>query len=89
MNNRSSKKISKKEAQELIFNKISDALAEYKKDIKPKKFESKLKKVSKLFAADIAKASTSRNGAVKRKKKKAPASKVEQHAEHAEKELAS
>ena len=51
------KKISKKEAKTIVYNKLAEALSDYKKEIKPKKFESKLKKASKLFATDIAKAS--------------------------------
>jgi len=49
-------KISKKEAKSLVYNKLAAALSDYKKNIKPKKFEAKLKKASKLFATDIAKA---------------------------------
>ena len=53
-------KISKKEAESIIYKKLALALSEYNKEIKPKKFESKLKKASKLFATDIVKASTKR-----------------------------
>ncbi len=49
-------KISKKEAKTIVYNKLAEALSDYKKEIKPKKFEAKLKKASKLFATDIAKA---------------------------------
>ncbi|MFI5187487.1 MAG: hypothetical protein ACHQF0_12220 [Chitinophagales bacterium] len=52
----SSKKISKKEARKLISEKIANALAEYRNSVKEKKFTNNLKKASKLFAADIAKA---------------------------------
>jgi hypothetical protein len=45
-------KLSKKEARKLVYEKLSNALAEYKSSVK----EKKLKKASKLFAADIAKA---------------------------------
>jgi hypothetical protein len=45
-------KLSKKEARKLVYERLSTALAEYKSSVK----EKKLKKVSKLFAADIAKA---------------------------------
>ena len=52
----SEKKLSKKEARRLVSEKIATALAEYKSSVKEKKFSSNLKKASKLFAADIAKA---------------------------------
>jgi len=45
-------KLSKKEARKIVYEKLSSALAEYKTGVK----EKKLKKASKLFAADIAKA---------------------------------
>jgi hypothetical protein len=45
-------KLSKKEARKLVYEKLATALAEYKSSVK----EKKLKKASKLFAADIAKA---------------------------------
>ncbi|MEO5595429.1 MAG: hypothetical protein ABIR15_23370 [Chitinophagaceae bacterium] len=51
------KKITRKEAQKAVFEKLSGALAEYKNKLDKKKFESKLKKASKLFALDIVKAS--------------------------------
>jgi len=53
---RNSKKLSKKEARKIAYEKLSNALAEYKTGIKEKRFTSQLKKASKLFAADIAKA---------------------------------
>ena len=52
----SSKKLSKKEARKIVSEKIANALAEYRSNVKEKKFSSNLKKASKLFAADIAKA---------------------------------
>jgi hypothetical protein len=52
----SEKKLSKKEARRLVSEKIATALAEYRSSVKEKKFSSNLKKASKLFAADIAKA---------------------------------
>ena len=60
------KKNSKKDARKLIFNKLAIALAEYKDIVKEKRFTSNLKKASKLFAADIARAS----GKLKEKPKK-------------------
>ena len=45
-------KLSKKEARKIVYEKLATALGEYKSSVK----EKKLKKASKLFAADIAKA---------------------------------
>jgi len=45
-------KLSKKEARKLVYEKLATALAEYRSGVK----EKNLKKASKLFAADIAKA---------------------------------
>jgi hypothetical protein len=53
---KTSPKLSKKEARKIVYEKLSNALAEYKASVKEKKFDSNLKKASKLFAADIAKA---------------------------------
>jgi phage tail tape-measure protein len=50
------KKITRKETQKAVFEKLSGALAEYKSKLDKKKFESKLNKASKLFAGDIVKA---------------------------------
>jgi len=50
------KKLTKKQAKKEVFKKLSGALAEYKNKLDKKKFESNLKKASKLFAVDIAKA---------------------------------
>ena len=52
----SAKKLSKKQARKIVSEKIATALAEYRSSVKEKKFDSNLKKASKLFAADIAKA---------------------------------
>ena len=49
------KKPSKKETQKEVFEKLSGALAEYKSSLNEKKFETKLKKASKLFATEIVK----------------------------------
>jgi len=51
-----SKKLSKKEARKIVYEKFAVALADYRAGVKEKKFTSNLKKASKLFAADIAKA---------------------------------
>jgi len=48
--------LTRKQAKKEIFEKLSGALAEYKSRLDKKKFESKLKKATKLFAVDIAKA---------------------------------
>ncbi|HSZ84798.1 MAG TPA: hypothetical protein VK787_02145 [Puia sp.] len=64
------KKASKKEIRLSVYNKLAHALNEYKKDIKPKKFETNLKKASKLFATDIAKAPHKHNGTAKKTKNK-------------------
>ncbi len=48
------KKPTKKEAEKEVFEKLSSALAEYKGDVKEKKFKRNLKKASKLFAVDVA-----------------------------------
>lgn len=50
------KKVSKKEVRKAVYEKLAGALAEYKDGFPKKKFESRLKKASKLFAVDIAKA---------------------------------
>jgi hypothetical protein len=50
------KKLTKKQVKKEVFEKLSGALAEYKNKLDKKKFETKLKKASKLFAVDIAKA---------------------------------
>jgi hypothetical protein len=55
-NNLPVKKVSKKEIRKQVYEKLAGALAEYKTGIKEKKFDSRLKKVSKIFALDIAKA---------------------------------
>jgi hypothetical protein len=50
------KKLTKKQAKKEVFEKLSGALAEYKNKLDKKKFESNLKKASKLFAVDLARA---------------------------------
>lgn len=62
-----SKKLSKKEGRQLVYNRLVVALAEFKTGIKDKKFESNLKKASKLFADDLVKAANK----TKQKDKKA------------------
>ncbi|NJO25698.1 MAG: hypothetical protein HC867_07965 [Bacteroidia bacterium] len=72
------KKISKKETQKIIFEKISGALSEYKSNLKEKKFVANLRKASKLFATDIVKAAAKQNGKTKKAKKKSATKKTEQ-----------
>jgi len=62
------KKLTKKQAKKEVFEKLSGALAEYKNRLDKKKFESKLKKATKLFAVDIAKAIKKENKSVPKKK---------------------
>ncbi len=66
------KKLTKKQAREMVFNKIAGALEEYKEKISEKKFRTSLKKASKLFAADIAKAENKETVIQEKPKKKAP-----------------
>jgi len=58
-------KLSRKETQKLVFDKLSAALADFRKDLKEKKLVSSLKKVSKSLASDIVKAAR-KNGKVKK-----------------------
>lgn len=60
------KKISKKSARQLVYDRLVVALAEFKTGIKDKRFEANLRKASRLFADDLVKASAK----VKDKKKK-------------------
>jgi len=60
------KKVTKKELRKLVFEKLSGALDEYKTGINEKKFNNRLKKVSKVFAMDISKAV--KNGKQRNKK---------------------
>lgn len=55
----SDRKLSKKEILEKVYAKIANSLAEF--DLHGKKFEGKLKKVSKLFTKDISKATKKKN----------------------------
>jgi len=48
-------KFSRKELRKVVYEKLAGALAEYKPELKEKKFKNNLKKASKLFAADLAK----------------------------------
>ena len=44
------KKVSKKEARQLVYDKLVSALSEIKPEGKGKKFENNLRRTSKLFA---------------------------------------
>jgi hypothetical protein len=50
------KKTRKGEIKQELISKLSGALGDYKLKLGEKKFDSKIKKVSKLFAVDITKA---------------------------------
>jgi hypothetical protein len=49
-------KITKKALRNAIIEKLSGALAEYKDELKEKKFKNKIKKATKLFVVDIKRA---------------------------------
>jgi hypothetical protein len=55
----------KKEIRKMMYDKLALALADYRTTMKEKKFESNLKRASKMFAADLAKS-------IGKKKDKAP-----------------
>ena len=61
------KRLSKKEARQLVYDKLADALVEFKPLIKKKSFDLKIQKATKLFATDISKA-TKKNKAKKTNK---------------------
>lgn len=71
MANRDHKKVSKKEARKLVYDRLVAALADFRKGIKDKKFERKLQRASRLFATDIVKASDKLNGKTEKKGKAA------------------
>jgi D-aminopeptidase len=74
----SSKKVSKKEARQLVYDKLAAALAEFKSNSgKDKKFESNLKKASKLFADDVVKAANKAKSKTPKTEKKAVKVKIE------------
>jgi hypothetical protein len=60
----------KKEAQQVVFQKLFVVMKVYKNELKEKKLISKLQKVSKSFANDIIKASADKNVKSKKSKKK-------------------
>ena len=60
---------SKKEARKIIYNKLVDALSEFRPFLKKKKFDNKMLAATKLFADDIVK-STRKSRAKRQKEKK-------------------
>ena len=62
------KTLTKKQAKKEVFQKLSGALAEYKNRLDKRKFQSKLKKATKLFAVDIARAIKKENKSAVSKK---------------------
>ncbi|MEI9810040.1 MAG: hypothetical protein WDO16_20420 [Bacteroidota bacterium] len=66
----STRKLTKKEARQLVYDRLVVALAEFKTGIKDKKFESNLQKTSKLFADDIVKAANKAKEKIKKPAKK-------------------
>ena len=64
-------KISKKDARRIIYEKLAGALAEYKSNLKEKRFDANLKKASNLFAGDLVKAMKKKNRKPKGKAAKA------------------
>ena len=68
---------SKKDARRLIYQKLEQALGEYRSQMKEKRFESNLKKASRLFAAELAKKKKNKVKENKAKTKKAKKKKEE------------
>ena len=60
----------KKQARKVIHEKLAAALQDYKGSMKEKRFESNLKKASRLFAADLAKGMKKTKVKVKKNKTK-------------------
>lgn len=58
---------SKKELRQIVYNRLADALGDFKPFIKRKKFDSRMLTTTKLFADDILK--SNRKSRVKNKKK--------------------
>jgi hypothetical protein len=56
------KKTRRKETEKIVYDKLTGALAEFKNDLSGKKLTANLKKVSKLFAADLLKKAGKENG---------------------------
>ena len=67
------KESKKKQVRRVVYDKIAAALEEYKGSFKEKRFEANVKKASRLFANDLAKAV--KKNKVKSKKNHAKAKK--------------
>lgn len=63
----------KKQVRQIIYNKLSDALGEFKPLIKRKKFDDKMLTATKLFADDIIKSNRKTRSKDKKKNNKADA----------------
>ena len=63
-----SQETSKKEVRKIVYNKLVDALSEFRPFLKKKKFDNKMLAATKLFADDIVK--STRKSRIKNKKDK-------------------
>lgn len=63
----------KKQVRQIIYNKLSDALGEFKPLIKRKKFDDKMLTATNLFADDIIKSNRKTRSKDKKKNNKADA----------------
>lgn len=70
-------KPSKKDARRQIYQKLEQALGEYRSQMKEKRFETNLKKASRLFAAELAKNKKNKAKEEKTRNKKAKKKKEE------------
>ena len=75
MSKQKEKKQARKKTQKIVFNKLSVALAEFRGQVKEKKLENNLRKVSRALAEDIVKAE------IKKKKTESPKIKVARNKE--------
>ena len=66
----------KKEARRVVYEKLALALHEYKGHFKEKRFDANLKKASRLFANDLARAIKAKKEKVKKVKTKKKSQKV-------------
>ena len=76
MNMEKESKNSRKEIRQRIFNKMCEALEEYKANLKEKRFTATLKKASRQLANDLEKGLKKQKAKVKKQKVKT-ANKVE------------
>jgi hypothetical protein len=89
MSQGSVKKRAKRNARAFVFGKFAIVLSEFKGVMKPKKFDAKLKKASKLFAAGIAKATIKDEVSIRKKNKKVTKSKPAPDTAESKKEVLS